>query len=108
MSHTLSEFYRCMAEEAGHEETEDTVYDCTKILVAPNVQDAIIQASGKIPGSTDGCNYHKTCDQRSESVRQPALWTSGDSGWFYFYEMNFEKLPQSSRDYAAWKEKIYE
>ena len=44
MSHTLSEFYRCVAEEAGHEETEDTVYDCTKILVAPNVQDAIIQA----------------------------------------------------------------
>ena len=42
MSHTLSEFYRCVAEEAGHEETEDTVYDCTKILVAPNVQDAII------------------------------------------------------------------
>lgn len=44
MIHTLSEFYRCVSEEAGHEETEDTVYDCTKILVAPNVQDAIIQA----------------------------------------------------------------
>lgn len=42
-------------------------------------------------------------------MRQPALWTSGDSGWFYFYEMNFEKLPQAADgDYAAWKEKIYE
>ena len=44
MENTLSDFYRCVAEEAGHEETEDTMYDCTRILVAPDVQDAIIQA----------------------------------------------------------------
>lgn len=44
MKHTLSDFYRCVADEAGHEETEDTMYNCTRILVAPDVQDAIIQA----------------------------------------------------------------
>lgn len=44
MGHTLANFYRCVAKEAGHEETEETMYDCTKILVAPDVQDAIIQA----------------------------------------------------------------
>lgn len=44
MEHTLSDFYRCIAKEAGYEETEDTLYDCTRILVAPDVQDAIIQA----------------------------------------------------------------
>lgn len=44
MGHTLVDFYRCVAQEAGYEETEGTMYDCTKILVAPDVQDAIIQA----------------------------------------------------------------
>lgn len=47
MGHTLADFYRCVAKEAGHEETEETMYDCTKILVAPDVQDAIIQAYQK-------------------------------------------------------------
>ena len=52
MGHTLADFYRCVAKEAGHEETEETMYDCTKILVAPDVQDAIIQAyQKKWPGA---------------------------------------------------------
>lgn len=44
MEHTLEDFYRCVAEEAGYKETEDTLYDCRKILVASDVQDAIIRA----------------------------------------------------------------
>lgn len=44
MGHTLADFYRCVAKEVGYEETEDTLYDCTRILVASDVQDAIIQA----------------------------------------------------------------
>lgn len=44
MGRTLADFYRCVAKEAGYEETEETMYDCTKILVATDVQDAIIQA----------------------------------------------------------------
>ena len=41
---TLGDFYRCVAGLVGYEETEDTMYDCTKILVASNVRDAIIRA----------------------------------------------------------------
>ena len=44
MERTLGDFYRCVAGLVGHEETEDTMYDCTKILVASNVRDAIIRA----------------------------------------------------------------
>lgn len=45
---TLEDFYRCVAKEAGYPETEDTLYDCTKILVSSDVQDAIICAYQKI------------------------------------------------------------
>lgn len=41
---TLGDFYRSVAQSAGHEEREDTLYDCRRILVSRNVQDAIIQA----------------------------------------------------------------
>ncbi len=41
---TLGDFYRSVAQMAGHEEREDTMYDCCKILVSANVQEAIIQA----------------------------------------------------------------
>lgn len=41
---TLGDFYRSVAQSAGHEEKEDTLYDCCRILVSPNVQDAIIKA----------------------------------------------------------------
>ena len=41
---TLGGFYRSVAQLVGHEETDDTMYDCCKILVSANVQDAIIQA----------------------------------------------------------------
>lgn len=41
---TLEDFYCSVAQSAGHEEREDTLYDCCKILVSANVQDAIIQA----------------------------------------------------------------
>lgn len=41
---TLEDFYRSVAKLAGHEEKEDTLYDCCRILVSANVQDAIIQA----------------------------------------------------------------
>jgi hypothetical protein len=41
---TLEDFYRSVAQSAGYEEKEDTMYDCCRILVAANVQDAIIEA----------------------------------------------------------------
>lgn len=41
---TLGGFYRSVAQSAGYEEKEDTMYDCCRILVAANVQDAIIEA----------------------------------------------------------------
>ncbi len=41
---TLGSFYRSVAQLAGHEETDDTMYNCCKILVSADVQDAIIQA----------------------------------------------------------------
>ena len=44
MRHVLSDFYCCVAKAVGYEETEDTIYDYTRILVAPDVQDAIIYA----------------------------------------------------------------
>lgn len=48
---TLGDFYRSVAQLVGHEETDDTMYDCCKILVSANVQDAIIQAyQNEIPG----------------------------------------------------------
>lgn len=48
---TLGGFYRSVAQLAGHEETDDTMYDCCKILVSGNVQEAIIQAyQDEIPG----------------------------------------------------------
>ena len=43
MMQSLPRFYRAVAEAAGYTETEDTMYDCTRILVASNVQDAIIR-----------------------------------------------------------------
>lgn len=43
----LRDFYRNVAEMIGYEETEDTIYDCRRILVAPDVQDAIILAYEK-------------------------------------------------------------
>ncbi len=43
MEQSLPCFYRAVAEAAGYTETEDTMYDCTRILVASNVQDAIIR-----------------------------------------------------------------
>lgn len=43
MEQSLPCFYRAVAEAAGYTETEDTMYDCTKIFVAPNVQNAIIR-----------------------------------------------------------------
>lgn len=43
MAQSLPCFYRAVAEAAGYTETEDTMYDCTKILVAPNVQNAMIR-----------------------------------------------------------------
>lgn len=42
MTQTLCNFYRTVAEMLGYEENEKTLYDCTRILVADNVQDAII------------------------------------------------------------------
>ena len=42
MTQTLCNFYRTAAEMLGYEENEKTMYDCTRILVAVNVQDAII------------------------------------------------------------------
>ena len=43
---TLGDFYRSVAQLVGHEETDDTMYDCCKILVS-----AIIQAyQNEIPG----------------------------------------------------------
>ena len=48
MEQTLEDFYRCVAKEAGYTETEDTLYDCRRILVASDVQDAIICAYQKI------------------------------------------------------------
>lgn len=48
---TLGGFYRSVAKLAGNEETDDTMYDCCKILVSASVQDAIIQAyQDEIPG----------------------------------------------------------
>lgn len=41
---TLADFYRSVAQSAGYEEKEDTLYDCCRILVSANVHDAIIQA----------------------------------------------------------------
>lgn len=41
---TLADFYRSVAQSAGYEEKEDTMYDCCRILVSANVHDAIIQA----------------------------------------------------------------
>lgn len=41
---TLEKFYKNVTDEAGYTETEDTIYDCRKILVAPNIQNAIIGA----------------------------------------------------------------
>ena len=50
---TLGDFYRSVARSAGHEEREDTLYDCRRILVSLNVQDAIIQAYQEIrPSAT--------------------------------------------------------
>ena len=43
MEQPLPCFYRAVAEAAGYKETENTMYDCTRILVASNVQDAIIK-----------------------------------------------------------------
>ena len=40
----LGDFYRSVARSAGYEEKEDTMYDCCRILVADNVQDAIMEA----------------------------------------------------------------
>lgn len=42
ISQTLYNFYRTAAEILGYEEDEKTMYDCRRILVAANVQDAII------------------------------------------------------------------
>ena len=42
MEQTLCDFYRTAAEILGYEENETTMYDCTRILVAAHVQDAII------------------------------------------------------------------
>lgn len=39
---TLGKFYKNVANAAGYTETENTMYDCRKILIAPNIQDAII------------------------------------------------------------------
>lgn len=48
---TLEQFYKNAANEAGYTETEDIMYDCRKILVAPNIQDAVIGAyQGLCPG----------------------------------------------------------
>ena len=44
MAQTLSNFYSTVSKVAGYQEEEDTMYDCTRILIAPNVQDAIIRA----------------------------------------------------------------
>lgn len=44
MTKTLNDFYRTVAEVAGYPEKEDTLYDCTCILIAPNVQESIIRA----------------------------------------------------------------
>lgn len=44
MTKTLNDFYRTVAEMAGYPEKEDTLYDCTCILIALNVQEAIIRA----------------------------------------------------------------
>lgn len=41
---TLEDFYRSVAQLIGHEETKNTLYDCSKIWVASNVWDAIIRA----------------------------------------------------------------
>lgn len=43
MAQTLDCFYQTVAETAGYTETEDTLYDCRRILIAPNVRDAIIR-----------------------------------------------------------------
>lgn len=43
MEQSLPCFYRAVADAAGYTETEDTLYDCTRILVASNVQNAIIR-----------------------------------------------------------------
>lgn len=43
MEQSLPCFYRAVAETAGYTETENTMYDCTRILVASNVQNAIIR-----------------------------------------------------------------
>ena len=43
MAQTLDCFYQTVAETAGYMETEDTLYDCRRILIAPNVRDAIIR-----------------------------------------------------------------
>lgn len=40
----LADFYRSVAQTAGYEEKEDTLYDCCRILVSADVHDAIIQA----------------------------------------------------------------
>ena len=44
MAQTLGKFYCTVSNVAGYQEEEDTMYDCRRILVAPNVQDAIISA----------------------------------------------------------------
>ena len=46
MLQSLPCFYRAVAEAAGYTETEDTMYNCTRILIASNVQDAIIRYYG--------------------------------------------------------------
>lgn len=43
MQQSLGCFYREVAEMAGYKENEDTLYDCRKILIASNVQEAIIR-----------------------------------------------------------------
>lgn len=42
ISQTLYNFYRTATEILGYEEDKKTMYDCRRILVAANVQDAII------------------------------------------------------------------
>lgn len=71
---TWGGFYRSVAKLAGNEETDDTMYDCCKILVSVSVQDAIIQAyQDEIPGREDGKYYHTACDRRAED--ECGAWT---------------------------------
>lgn len=63
----LGDFYRSVARSAGYEEKEDTMYDCCRILVADNVQDAIIEAYQEANPNGNVKYYDAACDKRSKS-----------------------------------------